>query len=119
MGASIDWRDRADWWLAAWADWLGHDRQEINQMVGYPARSIGLECGGISGVDAFDHLVEWADMRCVKIIDAAVSQLDGQHYAAIHNRWLGSVWRYRGDPSEILKEATRRVWLFAGARGVV
>ena len=100
----------AEEWLRAWASWMRADHAEIESMCGYPSSSAGFSTGGGSSGDAFDHLVEWADGRMIGLVDSAVRQLDGPHYCAVANRWLACVWRYRGDPAEIYREAVGQIW---------
>lgn len=106
----------AEHWIKRWARWMASDRDEIERDAGWPTSSVGFSCGGSSSEDAFDHLVDSADMRMIKIVDSAVGQLDGPHYCAIANRWLASVWRFRGDREQIYQEAVGLVWAFVVRR---
>ena len=45
--------------------------------------------------------------------------MDARMQAAIENRYLRSVWRFRGDPEEVLAQAVQMFWLRAPVRGCV
>ena len=115
-------RDELIWidgWLIEWARWMRADHAEINSMCGFKPSSAGFSSGGMSSADTFDHMVEQADLMTIEIIDTCVRALDGQHYGALHNQYLGGVWRHRGDPLAVLEAAMRKVEAMARAKGVV
>ena len=115
-------RDELIWidgWLIEWARWMRADHAEINSMCGLKPSSVGFLTGGASSADTFDHMVEQADLTTIEIIDTCVRALDGQHYGALHNQYLGGVWRHRGDPLAVLEAAMRKVEAMARAKGVV
>lgn len=109
----------ADRILLIWAD---YKRQEGGAVtLGYPKRSTGIESGGSSGEDAFDHLVEAADRRTGAIADAIIDEMgrvDQRQVMAIWNRYTGDVARFRGDPTAILAEACQVFLIEAKRRGI-
>lgn len=97
---------RADWHLDNWRDWMRMDRYGN----GFPKSSHIFASGGISGEDAFDCMVESADKQTAKLADAVISDLEPRYQCAIHNVYLGSVWRFRGDPAAIFVDAVAEFW---------
>ena len=105
---------RADWHLDNWARWL----RTFYYGKGYPGRSAGLSCGGISGTEAFDHLCDEADKQAAKITDTIVGDLSDQHQSAIFTVYTASPGRNRGDPLNILADAIGEFWVRATRQGL-
>ena len=105
---------RADWHLRNWADWM----RIPDIRTGYPTHSAGFSCGGISGEDAFEHLCDQADNYAAHVSHGIIQSLDARMQCAIENRYLRSVWRFRGDPEEVLAQAVQMFWLRALSKGL-
>ena len=100
----------AEFWIREWGHWLAQDTKEIEKMCGFPSASAGFSTGGMSSEEAFDHLVEQADMRMIRLIDRAVNDLSPQLYAAVMNKYCRCVFTHRGDPRALADEAVALVW---------
>lgn len=105
---------RADWHLDNWRKWM----RGYSYSSGYPTRSSMFNSGGISGDDAFDNLCQDADTQAARIIDSIIDGLEQRQQCAIHNIYLASVWRFRGDPVEIFCDAVEQMWRKAQVRGL-
>ncbi len=108
-----------DWWFQQWGRWMAADHAEIEADVGHRKSSVPFMSGGISSEDSFEHLVDAADLRMIELVDTAISQLSGQHYAAVCNRYLRCVWSHRGDPIIVLRESMRMVRVYLERLGAL
>lgn len=73
--------------LSDWASWM----QQPNHKLGYPSKSAFLQSGGESTTDAFDMMVEAADLKSVMAIDSIIDSLPNSQIMAINARYLGSI----------------------------
>jgi len=105
-------RATVEYWLGQWARWMRHSSNRL----GYPSRSIGLASGGAS--EHFDDLVERADHKTVRAVDAAIRSLPLDQQAAIHHVWLAAVFRLRTPVSEVYADALDRLEAEMRKRGV-
>ena len=112
---SLRWIDA---WIVEWARWFRRDHREVERQCGYPKRSAGFSTGGSSSADVFEHMVDEADFKTVKAVDRCIGELDGQHYAALMNHYVGGLFNHRGDPAKILLEAVELVARMAEKKGV-
>jgi len=71
--------------LEDWSKWMKHDGHKL----GYPSKSLGIVSGGESS-EAFNDMVEEADNRNTKTINAIINSLPKEQREAIYARWLGS-----------------------------
>ena len=100
---------RIDAWIKEWARWMRRDHKEVTRSLGYPTRSAGFSTGGGSCVDAFETMVAAEDMGSIRDLDRCIGLLDGQHYAALINHYVGGMLQHRGDPAVILVESISMV----------
>jgi hypothetical protein len=107
-----------DAWLREWARWMRDDHKEIQRMCGMPRKSVGFWTGGSGSADAFDHMVEAEDLKCIRTVDRAVRALDGQHYAALINHYVNVVAKHRGNPETVLAAAVELVAAAARKAGM-
>lgn len=102
-----------DFHLRNWAIWMRHPGLRL----GYPARSAGLQCGGISGHDAFDELCEQADEHAAIVINRIIDDLETDESAAINHKYLHAVYRLRNLEASF-ERAVGRVWRAMLANGL-
>ena len=69
--------------LDKWKLWMHTD----NHRLGYPIKSILLSSGG-DATNAFDEMYEASENDNVKILDAAISDLNRNERQAIYHRYL-------------------------------
>lgn len=74
--------------LEEWARWMAHD----NPRLGYPSKALGIASGHASST--FEDLCDAADAVMLKSIDTAINDLPPVQAAAIHRRYLCSVFRF-------------------------
>jgi len=80
-----------DYVLVIWARWM----RGYQAGIGFRNRSVGLETGGNS--QTFDAMCEDADRALAKATNAAIEDLPPAQECAIHNAYLGAVWRFPRD----------------------
>ena len=85
--------------LSDWADWLKGYRVRL----GYSPKSAGFQSGGVVSEESSDDY-SGIDQTRYEMIDACVDDLSCIHRAAIHRRYLSSVYRMR-DYEQMLLEA--------------
>lgn len=95
-------------WLGAlldtWAAWM----RSYGARLGYPARSAGLSCGGISGEESFDHMCEDADRSAAVTLDTLIDDLPPISRTAIYQAWgIGARCFRMRDPETVLADAYR------------
>lgn len=101
--------------LEAWADWQKGYRLKLS----YPSKSAGFECGGY-WPKSFEELVDDNDSEICQLIDYAVSDLIPVQSAAIHRRYLASVFRFeRVSYQEALTDAHLTLICTLPKKGVV
>lgn len=101
--------------LEEWADWQKGYRLKLS----YPSKSAGFESGGYVS-RTFDELAEESDSDICQLIDYAVSDLIPVQSAAIHRRYLASVFRFeRVSYQEALTDAHLTLICTLPKKGVV
>lgn len=101
-----------EYWLGRWAAWMQSDSHNL----GYPGRSAVVSSGGAS--EAFEDLVERADLKSIRATDAAVRSLTLQQQAAVYHVYLGAVFRLRDDPQSVYEACLPALEVEARKRGV-
>lgn len=94
-----------------WRRWMRKD--EVTE--GAPRQAAGCVGGGYS--QSFDDMVDAADVRCARIVDALVNSLSPVERAAIYHEYLYAVWRLTGL-KETLERARTKVAVWLVSRGV-
>lgn len=77
-----------------WERWMKRD----SVTDGYPGKAAGCIGGGYS--QSFDDMVDAADVRCARILDALVGSLTPIERAAISHKYLYAVFRHGRDGAE-------------------
>jgi hypothetical protein len=65
--------------------------QRPSHKLGYPSKSAFLRSGGASTDDAFEIMLEEADLRVIIAIDSIIDGLPKTQVMAINARYLGSI----------------------------
>jgi hypothetical protein len=73
--------------LDDWKLWM----QQPSHKLGYPSKSAFLQSGGASTNDAFEIMLEEADLRVIIAIDSIIDGLPKTQVMAINARYLGSI----------------------------
>ena len=73
--------------LEDWRDFM----QQPSHKLGYPSKSSCIMSGGESANDAFEIMLEDADLRVVMAIDSIIDSLPKGQIMAINARYLGSI----------------------------
>ena len=107
----------ADAWLRLWAEW--HKAEQYGR--GYPSRSAGLSnAGGVGSDDAFDNMADESDNTMCALVDAAVSDCQPIHGAAIMCAYgVARVFRFRHPVEVMLPAALEEFERLARGKGVV
>ena len=93
-------------------NWRRYMRSDV-PVDGYPGRSAGCLGGGLSAT--FDELVDAADARCARAVDALMQGLGNSERAAINHVYLYAVFRFpRSNLRELLESGRLKV-----AKGLV
>lgn len=103
--------DRLSWHLWNWARWM--DRGSYG--LGYPGRSL---CTA-SGHSDFDEMVNRADARCARAVDAIVEDLPQPQKLAVHHKHLSAVFRIRADLETAYELACDKISRELTKRGIV
>lgn len=104
---------RLEWHFDNWKRWMKKD----DVTDGYPGKAAGCVGGGYS--QSFDDMVDDADVRCARIVDALVSSLTPLERAAICHQYLYAVFRHgRGELAQALERARLRIAAWLVIRGV-
>lgn len=101
----------ADWHLNNWATWT----EQYSLKIGFKGSS-AVVCSRSS--TSFDEMIEDKDTEDANVCDAVIDSLEPIHRAAIHNVYLRSIFRFRGDPLQVFVEAVERFWVLAQKRGI-
>lgn len=80
---------RLEWHFDNWRRWMRKD----DVTDGAPGKACGCVGGGYS--QSFDEMVDAADVRCARIMDALVNSLTTVERAAIYHEYLYAVFRMR------------------------
>ena len=104
---------RLEWHFDNWRRWMRHDATAN----GYPGKAAGCVGGGYS--QSFDDMVDAADVRCARIVDALVNSLSPTERAAVYHKYLYAVFRAtRGSLEQSLARARLKVAEWLVIRGV-
>lgn len=76
--------------LLNWASWL----RRSTYCHGYPARSSIIATGGISGIDAFEHLCAEADLHAAIVTDQLIADLPAKEQAAVKHHYTGTIYKF-------------------------
>lgn len=96
-----------------WRRWMRKD----DVTDGAPHKAAGCVGGGYS--QTFDEMVDAADIRCARIVDALVSSLSPVERAAVNHEYLYAVFHFREANFELtLYRARLKVAEWLVARGV-
>ena len=96
--------------LEDWKQWM----QQPSHKLGYPSKSSCIMSGGESANDAFEIMLEDADLRVVMAIDSIIDSLPKNQIMAINAVYLGSIKprnfqeNYANALDNLLTIATRR-----------
>ena len=95
--------DRVDWHLWNWSQWMRRNSHRL----GYPR----LASGGMgrSAHSDFDEMVQAADARCARAVDAIIEALPAAQRIAVHHKLLASVYRVRADLATSYADACDRI----------
>lgn len=104
---------RLEWHFDNWRRWMRKD----DVTDGAPSKACGCVGGGYS--QTFDDMVDAADVRCARIMDALVNSLTPVERAAIYHEYLYAVFRSaRFDLKRTLEQARLRLAAWLVQRGV-
>ena len=103
----------ADYHLSNWARWM----RQSEERTGYDHQSAVV--GNYTASTSVDDMYDSKDKSDAKIANAAIESLTPIHQVAIHNVYLNSVWRYKGDLEAIFVEAVAAFWVLGQKRGLI
>ena len=103
---------RASWHLENWADYM-HTGAVVQ---GYK-RKVSLFASGNS--HSFEDLTDAVDNQTARDSDTVIGDMPPRLSCAIHNVYLASVWRFRGDFENTFKEAIKDFWDRAERKGLI
>jgi hypothetical protein len=106
--------DRIDWHLWNWERWMRRDR---GRGAGYPRQASGGI--GRSHRSDFDTMVETADSRCARAVDAIVGGLTPACRGALYNKHGLAVFRGIRDEPGHYDEARRVIGRKLTRKGIV
>jgi hypothetical protein len=101
----------ADFHLRNWAQWM--KGYEVG--IGYGNKSAVVQSPTSS---SFDEMVYRMDRQNAKIANAIIDSMTPVQQGSIHNVYLASVWRFRGDPIDVFVGAAAKFWEMAQRRGL-
>ena len=105
-------QDRCEWHLSNWSAWM----RAGGVNLWYPSRASGGM--GRSGSTDFDAMCANADTTSARAVDALIEGLPQAEKLTIHNEWLSTVFRVRGDPAELYASAKERIAKGLAAKGI-
>jgi hypothetical protein len=73
---------------------------------------------GHSGSTDFDSMCANSDADSARAVDALIEDLPQAEKLTIHNEWLATVFRVRGDPVELYASAKEKISRGLTARGI-
>lgn len=82
---------RLEWHFDNWRRYMRRD----SVTDGYPGKGAGCVGGGYS--QTFDDMVDAADVRCARVLDALVGSLKQVERAAVYHEYLYAVFRHGRD----------------------
>lgn len=103
----------ADYHLSNWARWM----ESYELRIGYDHESAVV--GNYTASTSIDDMYDSKDKNDAKISNAVIESLIPSHQVAIHNVYLSSVWRIRGDLETIFVEAVAAFWVLGQKRGLI
>lgn len=103
----------ADYHLSNWSRWM----QAFEVRTGYDRESAVV--GNYTASTSIDDMYDSKDKNDAKISNAVIESLTPVQQVAIHNVYLNSVWRFRGDLNTVFVEAVARFWEMGQKRGLI
>ena len=103
----------ADYHLSNWARWM----RQYEERTGFDHESAVV--GNYTASTSIDDMYDSKDKSDAKISNAAIESLQSIHQVAIHNVYLNSVWRFKGDLNTIFVEAVAKFWELGQKRGLI
>ena len=103
----------ADYHLSNWARWM----RQYEERTGYDHESAVV--GNYTASTSIDDMYDSKDKNDAKISNAVIESLQPIQQVAIHNVYLNSVWRYKGDLEAIFVEAVAAFWVLGQKRGLI
>lgn len=103
----------ADYHLSNWARWM----RQYEERTGYDHESAVV--GNYTASTSIDDMYDNKDKNDAKISNAVIESLQPIQQVAIHNVYLNSVWRYKGDLNAVFVEAVARFWDMGQKRGLI
>lgn len=103
----------ADYHLSNWARWM----ESYELRIGYDHESAVV--GNYKASTSIDDMYDSKDKNDAKISNAVIESLTPIHQVAIHNVYLHSVWRFRGDLTTVFVEAVEKFWEMGQKRGLI
>ena len=103
----------ADYHLSNWARWM----RQYEERIGYDHESAVI--GNYTASTSIDDMYDSKDKNDAKISNAVIESLQPIQQVAIHNVYLNSVWRYKGDLNAVFVEAVARFWEMGQKRGLI
>ena len=103
----------ADYHLSNWARWM----RQYEERIGYDHESAVI--GNYTASTSIDDMYDSKDKNDAKISNAVIESLHPIQQVAIHNVYLNSVWRYKGDLNAIFVEAVAKFWEMGQKRGLI
>ena len=103
----------ADYHLSNWARWM----RQYEERIGFDHESAVI--GNYTASTSIDDMYDSKDKNDAKISNAVIESLQPIQQVAIHNVYLNSVWRYKGDLNTIFVEAVAKFWEMGQKRGLI
>ena len=91
--------------------------RDYEERIGYDHESAVV--GNYRSNTSIDDMYDAKDKNDAKISNAVIESLTPIHQVAIHNVYLHSVWRFRGDLNAVFVEAVARFWEMGQKRGLI
>jgi len=91
--------------------------RQPSHKLGYPSKSLMLSSGGESTSEAFEHMLEDADLTSVIAINAIIDGLPNEQQAAISARYLEAL--KPKDYESLLSNAMDNLLSIATRRGMI
>ena len=91
--------------------------RQYEEHIGYDHESAVI--GNYTASTSIDDMYDSKDKNDAKISNAVIESLQSLHQVAIHNIYLNSVWRYKGDLNAIFVEAVAKFWELGQKRGLI
>lgn len=103
----------ADYHLSNWRRWM----EAYAMRTGYDSESAVV--GNYTASTSIEDMYDSKDKNDAMISNAIIEDLAPIHQVAIHNVYLASVWRFRGDLNTVFVEAVEKFWAAGQKRGLI